>query len=147
MRVILRLLFALALALTMFAVAPEASARTVRWEKIEVRSTENAKRVEKELTKLLKRATKRADWGKGDTVKLSARLTKITWERVDDVLRVSVTVHAKIAGGNGARSHIRIGGHPKDKLEIEKVALKIVSDGLITRLSDMARTASAKADE
>lgn len=140
----MRRLLALALAATLFAIAPNAAARKVRWDKIEVRTGDDAKRVEKRLGKLLKRATKAAKWGKGDTVKLSAKLTKLTWEKNDDVLRVSVTVVAKIIGGRGARSHIRIGGHPKDKQKLEEEALKIVSDGLITRLSDMARTRAAE---
>lgn len=140
----MRRLLALALAATLFAVAPNADARKVTWDKIEVRTGEDQQRVEKRLGRLLKRATKAAKWGNGDTVRLSAKLTKLTWEQNDDVLRVSVTVVAKIIGGRGARSHIRIGGHPKDKKKIEEEALKIVSDGLITRLSDMARTRAAE---
>ena len=133
-------LLALALAASLFALAPAASARSVRWQKIEVRRGDDATRIEKKLGRLLKNATKKAEWGRGDVVKLSARLTQLTWETHGDVVKVNVTVVARIAGGQGARSHIRIGGRPTDRKKIEEQALKIVSDGLITRLSDMART-------
>jgi hypothetical protein len=140
-------LFALLLASALLAFAPRADARRVRWQKIEVRKGDDASRVEKRLSRLLKNATKKAKWGKGDTVKLRARLTKLSWEKRDDVLRVSVTVVARIVGGKGARSHIRIGGKPSDRRKLEKQALKIVSDGLITRLSDMARTEAKKREK
>jgi hypothetical protein len=138
-------LLALALAASLFALAPRAEARKVRWQKIEVRQGDDATRVTKSLSRLLKNATKKAQWGRGDSVKLSARLTKLTWEKHGDVLKISVTVVAKIVGGRGARSHIRIGGRPKNRTKLEKQALKIVSDGLITRLSDMARSEKKKA--
>ncbi len=140
-------ILALVFAVCVLAVAPDAEARKVRWDKIEVRKGDDAHRVQLKLSKLLKRATRKATWGKGDTVALSARLTHLVWEQHDDVVRVSVTVVAKIIGGNGARSHIRIGGHPKDRAKVEEQALRIVSDGLITRLSDMARTESAEAEK
>ena len=143
----MRKLLAFALAVCFFALAAPAEARRVRWQKIEVRKGDDAPRVEKKLSRLLKNATKKAKWGKGDKVKLSARLTQLRWEKHGDVLKVSVTVVARIVGGKGARSHIRIGGRPKNRDKLEKQALKIVSDGLITRLSDMARTESKKRAE
>lgn len=140
-------LLALALAACLFALAPTASARSVRWQKIEVRRGDDATRIEKKLGRLLKNATKKAEWGRGDVVKLSARLTKLSWETHGDVVKVNVTVVAKILGGQGARSHIRIGGRPSDRKKLEEQALKIVSDGLITRLSDMARTEAKEREE
>ena len=136
----MRVLVALLLALTVVVAAPNVEARDARWKKVEVVPKPGRVRVLKRLTRLLKKATKKEDWGKGETVWLTARLTKLVWEKKGDVLRVSVTVVAKIVDGKGARSHIRIGGRPKDKLKLEKQALKIVSEGLITRLSDMARS-------
>ncbi len=140
-------IIALAIALVLIALAPRAEARRIRWQKIEIRKGDDATRVQKRLSRLLKNATKKAKWGRGDTVKLRARLTKLNWERHDDVLKVSVTMHARIVGGRGARSHIRIGGRPKDRAKLEKQALKIVANGLITRLSDMARTEAKKRAE
>lgn len=131
----------------MFAVgvllgAPPAWARTVRIKEVDASkspSPDVERRIEKTLTRLLKKATRRAKWGKGDKIELSARVVKLIYEESDEVLRVSVTVVAKIAGGKGARSHIRLGGRPNKRQDVEKDALKIVADGLITRLSAIAR--------
>ena len=122
-----------------------AEARKVTWQAVEVRSGDDGKRVAATLKGLLKTATKRAKWGDGDKLEMKARVKKLEWEAHDDVLRVSVTVVARIKGGETARSHIRLGGHPKDRRKIEKEALKIVADGLVTRLSDIARREAAAA--
>ena len=122
--------------------APPAWARTVRIKEVDASkspSPDVERRIEKTLTRLLKKATRRAKWGKGDKIELSARVVKLIYEESDEVLRVSVTVVAKIAGGKGARSHIRLGGRPNKRQDVEKDALKIVADGLITRLSAIAR--------
>jgi len=135
-------LLALFFALTVMLVAPTVSARTVRWKEVDASkspSPEVKRRVERTLTKLLKRATRHAKWGKGDKVELSAKVIKLTYEESDEVLRVGVTVVAKIEGGKGARSHIRLGGRPSKRKEVEEDALKIVADGLVTRLSAIAR--------
>lgn len=135
-------LLALVLAFGVMLVAPPASARTVRIKEVDASKSPDPqveRRIEKTLTRLLKQATRRAKWGEGDKVELSARVVKLVYEESDDVLRVSVTVVAKIAGGKGARSHIRLGGRPNKRQEVETDALKIVADGLITRLSAIAR--------
>ena len=122
--------------------AAPAWARTVRIKEVDASKSPDPKverRIEKTLTRLLKQATRRAKWGDGDKIELSARVVKLTYEESDEVLRVSVTVVAKIAGGKGARSHIRLGGRPNKRQDVEKDALKIVADGLITRLSAIAR--------
>jgi hypothetical protein len=131
------------------ALAPAATAATtrVRWTKVEVRAGDDAARVAKKLEKLLVQASRKAKWGKGDRLELTARVTTLTWEEREDILRVTVTVVAritggKIDGGTSARSHIRLGGRPKDRRQIEEEALEIVSGGLVTRLSDIARRES-----
>jgi hypothetical protein len=131
---------ALVLAPTLTLLAPDvAAARTVKWTQVEVRQGDDAHRVAANLKSLLKKASDRVKWGKGDKLELTARVTEFAWEKNDDVLRVSVTVVATISGGKSARSHIRIGGHVNKRRDIENEALKIVADGLVTRLSDIAR--------
>jgi hypothetical protein len=139
-------LMAVLLALTIGLVSSPALARKVRWTKVDASKSPDAKvekRIERSLTRLLKRATRKAKWGDGDKVELSARVIKLTYQESEDVLRVSVTVVAKISGGKGARSHIRLGGRPNKRADVEKQALKIVADGLVTRLSAIARGGSA----
>ena len=122
----------------------EARPSRVDWT-VEVRQGEDAKRVARTLRQLFKRASKRADWGKGGPVKLHARVAELRWQRLeDDVVRVHVTVVARIEGGKSARSHIRLGGDPARRRKLEKDALRIVADGLVTRLSAMTRK---RADE
>ncbi len=129
--------------------APQvAEARTrVTWTKVDARAGDDTKRVAKSLEKLLVRKSRKAKWGKGEKLNLSARVTKLTWERHDDVLRVSVTVVAKIAGGKGARSHIRIGGRPSERRKTEAQALNIVASGLVTRLVALAKARAARAEK
>ncbi len=116
------------------------AARKVTWTTVEVGSGDNRKAVARDLKKLLRRETRRAKWGKGKGLELSARVSKLAWEKNDDVVRVTVTVVAKIAGGKGARSHIRLGGSPTERRKLLRQALRIVSSGLVTRLSSIART-------
>jgi len=131
---------ALLLALALLFVAPQAhAARKLKWTKVEARAGDDAKRVSATFRKLLKRQSRRAKWGKGDRLELSAKVVKLDWEEREDVLRISVTVVAKIAGGKGARSKIRLGGRLTERRKLEKQALKIVSGGLVTRLSSLAR--------
>jgi len=113
--------------------------RRVEWTQVEVRKGDDAKRVAKRLKKMLKRQTRHADWGRGNRLKLIANVTQLHWEQRGDVLRVTVTVVARIDGGKSARSHIRVGGRPKQRRKLEKQALQIVSGGLVTRLANIAR--------
>ncbi len=132
---------ALLLAPVLWLSAPDAeAARRVTWSTVEVSSGDDAKTVARDLKKMLRRETRRAKWGKGKKLELSARVIKLQWEKNDDVLRVTVTVVAKIAGGKSARSHIRLGGSPEQRRKLLGQALKIVSSGLVTRLSTIARS-------
>lgn len=150
-----RFLFAFVIA-ALIAGPASAAGRQVRWTKVEVRSSveqpdedraKTASRVARTLEKLLVKASRKAKWGKGDRLELTARVTKLVWEEHDDVLRVTVTVVARIKGGESARSHIRLGGRPKERRSIEKDALEIVAGGLVTRLSDIARRRAEAAPE
>jgi hypothetical protein len=126
--------------------AGDASARQkkVAWTQIDVRAGDDAKRVKKTLRRLLIKASKRAKWGKAKGLKLRARVTKLSWEKREDIARVSVTVVARIEGGKGARSHIRLGGHDSEKRKLERQALRIVANGLVTRLAELARQRGKK---
>jgi hypothetical protein len=104
-----------------------------------VRPGNDAKRVARRLKRLLGKASKNAKWGKGK-LKLSARVTQLEWEERDDVVRVSLTVVARIVGGPSARSHIRLGGRPSERSTLERDALRIVANGLVTRLAELARS-------
>jgi len=113
----------------------------VKWTKVSVREGDDARRVSRTLMKLLKRKSRRAKWGKRKKrIVLSAHVAKLEWQQVgEDVVRVSVTVVARIEGGRRARSFIRVGGRPTKRRKLERQALGIVASGLVTRLADMVR--------
>jgi len=137
---VVRVLVCLTIALALLFMAPQADARSrANWTKVHVRSGDDATRISATLKKLLKRASRKAKWGKGSKLELSARVTKLTWEKRDEAVLINVTVVAKIAGSKSARSHIRIGGRPNERRKLEKQALRIIADGLVTRLSAIAR--------
>lgn len=142
------------LAFGMATPAVAAAGPKVKWTKIEVRPGDDGARVARILKGELKRASQREDWTKGSSksakkrksasYQLSAKVTKLTWEKDDDVLRVSVTVVARIDDGprgkrQRVKSHIRMGGHPKRRGKLEKQALQIVARGIVTRLAEVAR--------
>jgi hypothetical protein len=126
--------------LALFFVAPNAhAARKIKWTKVETRAGKDAKRLSLTFRKLLKKKSRRAKWGKGASLELSAKVVTLDWEESEEVLRIRIVVVAKIAGGKTARSKIRIGGRPNERRKLEKQALKIVSDGLVVRLATIAR--------
>lgn len=137
--------WAAALALALWAMPAAAVARPrVAWSAVAVRDGGDAKRIGRQLDRLLKRATRRADWGKRKgALRLSARLTRCAWQEGDGVLRLELTLVGRIDGATGGapevRSRIRVGGHPSDKKKLERDGLRIVADGLVTRLADIAR--------
>jgi len=146
------LLFVLAFGVTVPASA--SAGPKVQWDKITVRPGDDGRRVAKILKLELKRASRREDWTKGSgksakkrksaTYRLSAKVTTLDWVKDDDVLRVSVTVVARIDDGprgkrQHVRSHIRMGGHPKRRRKLEEQALQIVARGIVTRLAEVAR--------
>jgi hypothetical protein len=124
---------------TSLVAAPADAARRFQWTDVVVRDGDDAKRVAKALRSLLERASHKAKWGRGNTVKLSARVTRFDWEEHDDVLRLTITVVARTELGKTARSHLRVGGRPSERRKIEREALGIVASGLVTRLSEIAR--------
>jgi hypothetical protein len=132
-------------ALLVFLFALPAEARAVKWTAVEVRAGDDSDRVAKAMRKLLERQSRKADWGKGKPLQLSAHVTQLDWEERGDVVRVTVTVVAKISGGHHARSKIRLGGKPSARRKLEQEALGIVAGGLVTRLSNLAREPAPKA--
>ncbi len=126
-----------------FLVAPTAHAATrprIAWADVAVREGSDQKRIARELSALLKKATRHADWGKRKApVRLSARVTRFAWIEGDGVVRLEVTVVGRILQGPEVRSRIRVGGHPDQRKKLEREGLRIVAEGLVTRLADIVR--------
>ena len=135
------LILPLAAALSFAPPVSESSAahKKVDWTAVEVRPGDDAKRVSRQLRQLLRKASKSADWGKSKQLALSARVKVLEWEERDDLVRLKLTVVARIVGGPSARSHIRLGARPSERRKLERQALRIVAEGLVTRLAEIAR--------
>lgn len=104
----------------------------------------NRRRV-KVLRSLLRNAAKQADFGDSKEVRIHAKVTQFDVEEQGDVLRVTCTIVGRLEGGPSARSHISFGGHPKKRKQLEKQVLRMVSDGIMVRLAELAKK-QARAD-
>ena len=116
--------------------------KKVDWTAVEVRSGDDAKRVSRQLRQYLVKASKSADWGKTSKLKLSARVKRLEWDEREDVVRVNLTVVARIVDGPSAKSRIRLGARPEERRKLVRQALRIVADGLVTRLAELSRNRS-----
>jgi hypothetical protein len=57
-------------------------------------------------------------------------------------VRLSCTVLGRLEGGPSARSRISFGASPKDRAALEKQVLRMVANGVVARLAEIARTRS-----
>lgn len=115
----------------------------VAWGEVAVREGDDAERLTKKLQRFLKEATRRADWGKRkdpkSEVALKAQLTRFEWHESEGVLRLDVAAVGRVVGGPGVKTKIRVGGKPNERSKLEKEGLRIVADGLVTRLAEIVR--------
>ena len=135
---------ALALCLSGLALSGAAEAKPkVDFAKVDVPASPEAARVEKAFKQALAKAAKKANFGKGKHVALSARVLELTREEHGDVLRITCTAMGRVVGGPGAKSRISFGGDPAHRDELENQVLTMVANGLVGRLAQIARAASA----
>ncbi|MBW2528489.1 MAG: hypothetical protein JRI23_30215 [Deltaproteobacteria bacterium] len=117
-----------------------AARKKVDWTAVDVRVGDDAKRVARQLRRQLQQASKTADWGKRkEKLALRAQVKVLDWDEREDVVRLKLTVVARIVDGPSARSHIQLGARPAEKRKLERQALRIVAEGLVTRLAEIAR--------
>jgi hypothetical protein len=93
----------------------------------------------KKIRRLLRDAAKRADFGDAKVVRLSVTVARFEVEQKDDVLRVTCTLVGRLKGGPSARSHVSFGGRPDKRKKLEEQVLSTVTDGVMTRLAQLAR--------
>lgn len=104
---------------------------------------ESTAKLEKTLRTLLHRAAKPLNFGGGKRIEVTVRLVELSVEESSDVVRVTCTLVGRLKGGGTARSHISFGGSPKRRKELERQVLAMVSDGVMSRLAEMARVREA----
>jgi hypothetical protein len=117
----------------------------VQWTKVEASpKMTDGERLAKNLQKLLKEATRKADFGKSGKVMLRARITEYVVEQKGDVLRIRCTVIGKLEGGPSAKSRIAFGGDPKDPKGLEKQVLTMVAHGVTSRLAALSKARASE---
>jgi hypothetical protein len=139
--------FLAAVGLATLLVEPPAYARgraKVEWVRVDVPEREDSARVQKLLKQALAQAARKANFGKGRTVSLTARVVELSVEERGDVLRITCTVLGRVVGGAGARSRISYGGSPEKREALEKEVLTQVANGLVARLAQIVRTAETR---
>lgn len=131
---------ALSAAATLFLAPSAASAATeVIVTAVDVPEGPEAKATAKMVRRLLTSAAKRAHFGPASRVRISAKVTELELVETDGVLRVRCTMVGRVEGGHGARSRLEYGGKPSQRTELRKKVVAMVSDGLVTRLAQIAR--------
>jgi hypothetical protein len=127
--------------------APALAHRTkVDWKNVDVPAGEDHDRHVRALRALLAEAARKADFGRAESVVLSARIIKFTSTTQGDVHRVSCTIVGRIVGGATARSRISFGGRPSERTALEKQVLTMVANGVVVRLAEIVRARAAAHD-
>jgi hypothetical protein len=146
-RALARLTLGLALAGALILGAPAAAAKgpkkaKVVWTEVVVREGKDRPRLEQMLRPILEKEGKRAKWGKGRDAPVQAEIhvKELTTVVTGDVVRVTCSAVGKIKGVGLARSKFSYGGKPANRAALEKHVVELVARGIITRLSEMART-------
>lgn len=119
---------------------------SVQWARVDVPEGNDAARLQKLFKRALSDAVKKASFGKGKTVLLTARVQDLTVEEHRDVVRITCTVIGRVVGGSGARSRISYGGDPRKREELEREVLTQVARGLVGRLAQIARAEPPRQD-
>lgn len=101
----------------------------------------NAREIEAQLKRSLKKEARRADWGAGRDNRIEYRFTLEALElrREGDVLRVECSAWGQLPGGQRAKSELGFGGDPGQKAELIRRVLDVVARGVITRLAELER--------
>jgi len=102
-------------------------------------SKDRDKRLKTMVRRLAYHAAKHLDFGKSRRVEVSFLVKELKIEEQDGLLRVTCTLVGKLKGGGSAKSRLSFGGKPGKRKQIEREVMASVTDGVITRLAEMAR--------
>ena len=103
---------------------------------------DDAKFLSERLSKQLKRAARRADWGagRGAMIRFRFRVETLELTRRADVLTVRCGAVGVLPGGRSARTKLTYSGDPSDSRGLILRVLEIAARGVVARLSDLERT-------
>ena len=118
----------------------------VVWKSPSEEAKSREKRLSSEIRRAAHKAAKGLDFGKGGRVLVSFTVVEVSVENLGDVVRVTCVLVGHLKGGGRARSKIRFGGKPADQKKLEKQVVVAATDGVMTRLSEMARARAAESE-
>lgn len=98
---------------------------------------------EKRVRRMIRASAGKLDFGKSKRVEASFKLKEFRVETSDGLVRVTATFVGRLGQGGTARSHISFGAKPAKRKSLEKQVLRLVVDGVLTRLAEMARVRDA----
>jgi hypothetical protein len=101
----------------------------------------NGAALERHFRHMLRRASRRADWGAGRGARIEYRVIVEELEVTEHagVLRVRCTALGRLPRGKSARSHLDFGGDPKNRRVLVARVLEMVARGVVTRLAALER--------
>lgn len=98
---------------------------------------------EKRLRRMIRSSAEKLDFGRSKRVEATFKLKEFRVETTDDLVRVTATFVGRLKEGGTARSHISFGAKPAKRKSLEKQVLRLVVDGVLSRLAEMARVRDA----
>ena len=111
----------------------------VDWKSPKEAEKAREKRLSTEVRRAAQRSAKSLDFGPPGRVEISFVVVDVGVEKLGDIVRVSCTLVGRLKGGGRARSKLRFGGKPEDLKKLEKQVVVAATDGVMVRLSEMAR--------
>ncbi|MFO0550695.1 MAG: hypothetical protein U0271_20035 [Polyangiaceae bacterium] len=119
----------------------------VEWKPHEEVTKEREKQVRTKVRRLAAASAKHLDFGKKGKVEVSFVVKELTVTTEGDVIRVTCTLLGKLKGGGSARSRLSFGGKPDARKKLEREVLTAVTDGVMTRLAEIAREREKAAEK
>ena len=101
----------------------------------------DGKLFERHLRRVLRRETRRADWGTGRGHRIEYRfaIDKLDFRLRGSVLQVECEASGALPKGRTAKTRISFGGHVGKRRQLVEQVLTVVARGIVTRLAEMER--------
>jgi hypothetical protein len=105
----------------------------------EARKPLEDRRVRRMVRRSAENALKHLDFGGAGKLGVELTIKDLTWSEEGGVVYLSFALVGRLEGGGSARSKVRFGGHPSTRKKLERQVVTAVTDGVMSRLSELAR--------
>jgi len=103
------------------------------------------RRVRRMVRRAAENALKHLDFGGVGKLGVELTIKDLTWSEEGGVLYLSFALVGRLEGGGSARSKVRFGGHSSTRKKLERQVVSAVTDGVMSRLSELARAREREA--